>query len=169
MTATDHLTSAVITADPEVPAVLTTRDFHAPLAQVQRAHTDPELFARWIGPHELSTRIDRWDAHTGGAWAYTSIRSAGAEEETYSFHGSFHDVLPDRIVQTFTYDDWPEAVTLETLTLTDLGDGWTRLHGRALYDSFESRGQMLASDMETGVQQGYEALDELLAGLDEQG
>ena len=29
-----------------------------------RAHTDPELFARWIGPDSVTTRIDHWDCRT---------------------------------------------------------------------------------------------------------
>ncbi|MCG7309558.1 SRPBCC domain-containing protein [Brachybacterium sp. ACRRE] len=162
------LTTARMSADPDLPVVRIERDFRASPQQVLRAHTDPELFARWIGPHDLTTRITRWDATTGGAWAYTAFRTADPEGESYSFHGSFHDVLPDRIVQTFTYDAWPEAVTLETVRVEDIGDGLTRLHGCSLFDSFASREQMLASDMETGVQQGYEALDALLTERGEQ-
>ena len=45
----------------------------------------------------------------------------------------------------------------------DLGDGWTRLHSQSLVDSFEAREGMLASGMETGIQQGYAKLDGLLA------
>ena len=31
-------------------------------AQLFRAHTDPELFARWVGPDRMTTTVDRWDA-----------------------------------------------------------------------------------------------------------
>ena len=76
--------------------------------------------------------------------------------------GCFHTVGPDRIVQTFTWEGQPESVALETLVFEDLGDGCTRLHAMSLCDSFEVRDQWLASGMETGVDQGYGALDRLL-------
>lgn len=53
-----HLTTATIEADPEVPVVRITRDFRATAEQLHRAHTDPELYKRWVGPDELDTIID---------------------------------------------------------------------------------------------------------------
>lgn len=160
MTTTDHLTTATIEADAEVPLIRIARDFRATPAQLLRAHTDPELYAQWVGPTELATRIEHWDARTGGAWAFVNI---GPDGQEYAFHGSFHDVTDDRIVQTFTFEGWPEEVSLETLRVEDLGGGWARLHATSLFGSFEARGQMLGSDMEVGVHEGYAALDALLA------
>ena len=56
----------------------------------------------------------------------------------------------------------PEGVALETLTFEDLGDGRTRLHATSLCDSFEGRDGWLASGMESGVNDGYAALDRML-------
>ena len=159
MTDTTTFATALIEADTQVPMIRITRDFAATPAQVHRAHTDPDLYAAWVGPDDLSTRIDHWDARTGGSWAFTNLRG----EETFSFHGSFHEVSPLRLVQTFTYDAWPESVSLETLTLTDLGDGRTRMVVTSLVESFAARDQWLASGMETGINEGYAALDSLLA------
>jgi len=150
---------AGIEASTTLPTITITRDFRATPAQLLRAHTDPELYVRWVGPSDIDTEIRHWDARTGGSWAYVS----GRGDETYAFHGSFHDVREDRIVQTFTYDDMPDSVSLETMTFEDLGDGRTRLHSTSLLDSFESRDGMLASGMETGIVDGYAKLDELLA------
>lgn len=160
---TDHLTTARIEADPNVPLTRITRDFHASPGQLFRAHTDPELFARWIGPMDLSARIEHWDAQRGGSWRFVNIRSHddGSIEE-YAFRGCFHEVRPDRIVQTFTWEAMPDSVALETLTFEDLGNGWTRLHGQSLVDSFEGRDAWLQSGMETGVNDGYAKLDRLL-------
>ena len=80
-----------------------------------------------------------------------------------SFRGCFHTVRPDRIVQTFTWEGMPDGVALETLTFEDLGDGRTRLHAQSLCDSFEDRDAWLRSGMETGVHDGYAAIDRLLA------
>jgi uncharacterized protein YndB with AHSA1/START domain len=157
---TEHLTTALIEADPEVPLIRITRDFHASPAAVLRAHTDPDLYAQWIGPDAQKTTIDTWDARTGGSWRWTSVGPDGA---VHGFHGCFHRIDDTSIVQTFTWEGDPLGVSLETLTVEDLGDGWTRLHTQSLVDSFEGRNTWLASGMETGVAEGYAALDRLLS------
>ncbi len=156
-TTTDY-SHASIEADPHVPLIRITRDFAATPEQLFKAHTDPDLYARWVGPNDVSTRIDHWDCRTGGSWAFSNIRG----DESYSFHGCFHEISPTRLVQTFTFDGWPEGVSLGTLTFTDLGDGRTRLTAVSLVDSFESRDQFLASGMDVGVHDGYAKLDSLL-------
>ena len=65
---------AVIEADPKLPIIRLTRDFAATPAQLLRAHTDPELFARWVGPDGMDTKILEWDARNGGAWRYVAGR-----------------------------------------------------------------------------------------------
>ncbi|MFV0459772.1 MAG: SRPBCC family protein [Actinomycetales bacterium] len=150
---------ARIEADPQVPIIRITRDFNASAAQLLAAHTVPELFAAWVGPRDVSTEIDYWDARTGGSWRFLNIRG----EEQYGFHGCFHEVSQNRIVQTFTFEGAPDGVSLETLTFTDLGGGVTRLQAQSLVDSFEGRDMWLASGMEGGVNDGYAALDALLA------
>lgn len=153
------ITETVIEADPKVPVIRMTRDFTATPEQLLRAHTDPELFARWVGPDALTTRIEHWDARTGGSWRYVAVED-GAE---YGFRGCFHEIRPDRIVQTFTFEGMPDGVALETLWFEDLGDGRTRLHAQSLVDSFEGRDAWLRSGMEVGVNEGYAKLDRLIA------
>jgi uncharacterized protein YndB with AHSA1/START domain len=87
------------------------------------------------------------------------------EDGELGFHGSFHEVRPaELIVQTFTYEGEPDGVALERLVFEDPGDGRCRLTATSLVDSFEGRDAWLASGMETGVREGYERLDEVLAG-----
>jgi uncharacterized protein YndB with AHSA1/START domain len=152
-----------IEVDDDLPAVHIIREFDAPPAKVFRAHADPELFARWVGPSETTTRVDRLDCRTGGSYRYASL----FEGEEYAFFGSFHEVRPgELIVQTFTYEGEPDSVSLERLALVDLGDGRTRLTATSLFDSFEARDGMVASGMEVGVQDGYAKLDELLSEIE---
>jgi uncharacterized protein YndB with AHSA1/START domain len=149
-----------IEADPKVPLFRIVREFDAPPAKVFRAHVDPELLVRWLGPRGLEMRIDRYDCRTGGSYRYVHSRDG----EEYPFFGSFHEVRPDeQIVQTFTFEGVPDGVMLEKLVLEDLGDGRTRLTGTSLFDSFEGRDAALASGMEVGIREGYERLDELFA------
>ena len=153
------ITEAIIEADPKLPIIRITRDFAATPEQLFRAHTDPKLFAQWIGPDAQKTRVDYWDARSGGSWRFVS--TDGGQE--HGFHGCFHEVSKDRLVQTFTYEGFPDGVALETLRFEDLGDGRTRLHATSLTDSFEGRDAWLASGMEVGVNQGYAKLDEMLS------
>jgi uncharacterized protein YndB with AHSA1/START domain len=152
-------TETTIEADPTLPIVRMTRDFAATPEQLFRAHTDPVLFAQWVGPNATDTRIEHWDARTGGSWRFVSAH----EGMEYAFRGCFHEVRPDRIVQTFTFEGEPDGVALETLRFEDLGDGRTRLRTQSLVDSFEARDSWLASGMETGVNEGYAKLDRMLA------
>ena len=161
--ATTRYPEAVIEADEKVPAIHIWRDFQATPAQLFRAHTDRELFAQWSGPSSVGAEILEWDARDGGCWRYTARGTDGREEFETSFHGCFHTVREDRIVQTFTWDGMPDEVALETMTFEDLGDGRTRLHAFSLCDSFEGRDAWLSSGMEVGVNDGYAAIDRLLA------
>ena len=151
-----------IVADPDVPLVRITREFDAPVEKVFRAHTDPELFVQWVGPRDTETRVDAFDCRTGGSYRFVSV----SDGEEYGFRGCFHEVRPNElIVQTFTFEGFPEGVALEKLVLEDLGNGRTRLTATSLVDSFEGRDAFLASGMESGVNEGYEKLDELLTRI----
>ncbi len=152
--------TTAIEADPDVPLIRMTRDFHATASQLVRAHTDAELFARWVGPNDTETRVTEWDARTGGSYRYV-VRHGDTEE---GFRGCFHEVGEARLVQTFTWEGMPEGVSLDTMWFEDLGDGRTRMHATSLVDSFASRDGILASGMESGVNDGYAKLDQLLAG-----
>jgi uncharacterized protein YndB with AHSA1/START domain len=154
------IAETAIEADPKVPIIRMRREFNATPGQLFRAHTDPHLFAQWVGPDAMHTRIEEWDARSGGSWRYVSTRDG----QQYAFRGCFHDVRPDRIVQTFTFEGQPDGVALVTQWFDNLGDGRTLLRTQSLVDSFEGRDAWLASGMEVGVDEGYAKLEEILAG-----
>ncbi|MCW2761395.1 MAG: polyketide cyclase [Marmoricola sp.] len=159
MTTTTADATTTIEAVKDMPAILISRDFAATPAQLVRAHTDPDLFVQWVGPDGMTLTIDHWDARTGGSWRYVDV----VEDEEYGFHGCFHEVRDDRLVQTFTFEGFPDSVALETMTFEDLGDGRTRLHTQSLFDSYEARDGMMSSGMDVGVNAGYAKLDKLIA------
>jgi uncharacterized protein YndB with AHSA1/START domain len=149
-----------IVADPEVPLVRIVREFDAPPAKVFHAHVDPELVVKWMGPRRLDMTIDTWDCRAGGSYRY--VMSSDGQE--YGFRGCFHEVRDSElIVQTFSFEGMPDGIALERLLFEDLGDGRTRLTTTSLVDSFEGRDAFVASGMETGVIEGYEQLDQVLA------
>jgi len=157
VTVTKHETEIKI--DTEVPMVHIIREFDAPVEKVFRAHTEPELFAKWMGPKDLQTRIEEFDSTTGGKYRYAMLDD-GAE---YVFYGSFHEVRPgELIVQTFTWEGMPDGVSLDKLSFEELPGGRTRLVSTSLVDSFAGRDAFVASGMEVGINEGYEKLDALL-------
>ncbi|WP_081738105.1 SRPBCC domain-containing protein [Arthrobacter sp. H41] len=152
-----------ITAQPGLPFIDMVREYDAPRELVFRAYTDPELVVQWLGPRRLVMELGNYDARDGGSWSYVHRDDDGT---AYSFRGVFHSVQePERIIQTFEFAGAPGQVSIETMTFEDLGNGRTRCSAHAVYPSVEARDGMAASGMESGVNEGNERLDELLARL----
>ena len=137
-----------------------TREFDAPAALVFRAHTDVDVFVRWMGPRGTSCSVARFDPVTGGGFRYT-IGGGGAG---FEFFGSYHEVsAPDRIVHTWEFVGDPGRPTLESLRFVDLPGGRCRLEGVSVYTSVEQCAEMLAFDESgDGMDENFERLDELL-------
>jgi uncharacterized protein YndB with AHSA1/START domain len=157
------MTKAEITAEPGTTQIIITREFNAPPEQVLRAHTDPDLVTRWLGPRAYEMKLDQWDVRDGGSWRYIHRDDQGNE---FGFHGVFHgEPSLDGFVQTFEFEGYPGHVSLDTATFENIGGGRTRLRANAVFQSVEDRDGMLESGMETGLSEGYERLDEVLAEI----
>jgi uncharacterized protein YndB with AHSA1/START domain len=149
-----------ITAEPGLPFVDIVREFDAAAEAVFRAHTDPELFARWTGPRTMKMDSVELDATAGGRWKF-AFRGEG--DATYSFFGVFHTVEPNTlIIQTFEFNMAPGQVGVSSTRFEEV-DGHTRLLLREVYPSVEARDAAMASGMDHGVKEGYERLEEILA------
>ena len=141
-----------------------TRDFHATPAQLFRAHTDPELFPRWVGPGHRHRDRPLGRPHRRQL-ALHRPRSDGRRTSRCSAAASTRS-REDRIVQTFTWEGMPDGVALETLTFEDLGDGRTRLHAQSpVSTASRTATRGCAAGMETGVNDGYAKLDRMVAEL----
>ena len=117
----------------------------APVAAVWRAHVDPDLFVRWWGPAELTSKVDRFEPETGGSWRIVHVDPEGGE---YGFRGVYHEVVPDeRLVLTFEFEGMPGHVCLERHTFEPV-DGGTLVTQHAVFQSVEDRDGMLQSGME---------------------
>ncbi|TDE92605.1 polyketide cyclase [Occultella glacieicola] len=149
-----------ITAPPGVPFIEITREFDAPVDAVYRAHAEPELVKQWLGPRGYEMTIDRYDVTSGGGYAYRHVDG----DQEYRFRGVFHTARKNElIIQTFEYEGFPDTVSIETLTFESLDGDRTRITGRSAYPTQEARDGMVESGMESGINDGYERLDELLA------
>jgi uncharacterized protein YndB with AHSA1/START domain len=151
-----------INAPKGLPVIEIVREFDAPRERVFRAHVEADLLKQWLGPRRLKMEVDQFDMRRGGSYAYRHIDEDGT---TYGFWGAVHDVKPNElIIQTFGFDGAPDDASLDKAVFEDLGDGRTRVRITSVVHEVESRDAMLRSGMEGGLNEGYDKLDELLAG-----
>ena len=134
------------------------RTFDAPRDIVFRAYTDPKLLSQWMGPRKYKMTIEQMDVHPGGRWHFTHIDTDGTE---YGFHGEFREIVrPERIVQTWNFEGMP-GESLQTALFHE-HNGRTTVTSIVKLERKEHRDGMLASNMESGLNEGYDRLDELL-------
>jgi uncharacterized protein YndB with AHSA1/START domain len=142
--------------------IVTERVFDAPREQVWAAFTDPALIARWWGRTSTKTVIDRQELQPGGAWRFVENNTDGSQA---AFRGVYREVVaPERIVYTFEWEGMPGHVIVDTATFAELGER-TRLTIHSLFHTTEERDGMISAGMEIGLNEGYAALDALLAEL----
>jgi len=149
-----------IAAAPGKQELFITREFDAPRDLVFKAHTDPKLFVQWLGPHGYEMTLESFEPVSGGKYRYTHKDKDGNE---FGFHGAFHEISPDRLIQTFEFEGFAGHVSLDSMTLEELPGNRTRITVQSVFQSVSDRDGMIQSGMERGVSEGYERLDDLLA------
>jgi len=154
----------VVTAEPGKQEVIITREFDAPRELVFKAHIDPQLYTQWLGPRGYEMVLDTFEPYSGGRYRYIHKDTNGNE---FGFHGVFHEISEERMIQTFEFEGLPEGghVTLDTMQLESLPGNRTRVTIQSLFQSVSDRDGMVQSGMERGVNEGYERLDEVLAKM----
>jgi uncharacterized protein YndB with AHSA1/START domain len=101
------------------------------------------------------------DLKVGGAYRWVW---RGPDGNEMGMGGVYREIVrPERLVATEKFDDaWYPGEALDTITLVEQ-DGKTTLTTTVLFESQEARDVALQSDMERGVAESYDVLDELLA------
>ena len=139
------------------------RTFDAPRELVWKAHTDPELLAKWWGPLGHQTTVEEMDVRPGGKWRYLSVDPDGNQ---FAFYGEYLEIVPpEKIRWTFMFDvegvgpqGGPETVTFEDR------DGKTFMRAVSHMDSEAIIDEALATGMTQGAIETWDRLDALLAG-----
>jgi len=157
---------------PSDTEIRVTRDFKAPRTLVWQAHTDPQLFQRWIGGYPgWSMPLCEMDVRTGGKYRWRWRMDENGQE--FGFFGEFSDVdAPAHMVATEYYDPgtmggaMSTAPTINRTTFTE-ANGVTTLVTLITYVSKEARDAALSTGMTDGMEVSYARLDTLVA--DQQG
>ena len=116
------------------------RVFDAPRSLVFKVWTQPEHFARWLGPKEFTTPFCQMDVRLGGTYR-ACIRSP--EGTDYWMQGVYREIIePERLVFTFAWeneDGQPKHETLVTVTFAEQGRKTLMTFHQAVFESVESR------------------------------
>jgi len=151
-----------VTAEPGKQELFITREFDAPRELVYKAHIDPKLYVQWLGPHGYEMILETFEPVNGGKYRYVYKDKEGNE---YGFHGTFHAMSLESMVQTFEFEGYAGHVSLDSMTLEELPGNRTRATIHSVFQSVSDRDGMIQNGMETGVREGYERLDEILSKI----
>jgi uncharacterized protein YndB with AHSA1/START domain len=152
--------TAVVTLPTETE-ILITREFDAPKRLVWQAFTTPELVSQWWPGQRGEMKSCEIDLRVGGAYRYVMTASEGFE---VAFHGEFQEIVPEeRLVHTEVFEGAPEgsAPALSINEFTEAG-GRTTLSMLMRLESREVRDMIVATGMESGVQEGMDILEQLV-------
>lgn len=156
-----------MTSNPERELVIT-RIFKAPPPKVFKMFIEPEHLVKWWGPIGWSTTIKQLDARPGGIWVYCMKSEADGQESCGK--AVYQEILPpERIVYTDYFADadgnpvagMPES--LVTLQFAEANGDQTEVTTRILFESAETKSQMIGMGMVEGMNESWGRLDEVLA------
>ena len=165
-TGTTH--TATVTT-PSETQILITREFDAPPHLVFEAFTTPDHVKRWWAGERGKVTVAEIDLRVGGHWRFAMMTNEGFE---IAFHGEYREIVAnERLVSTEVFEGMPgeeppgdELGTVNTATFTPI-DGRTRLEVLVDCPTEELRDAILGSGMEGGMQESYDALEQVAISL----
>jgi uncharacterized protein YndB with AHSA1/START domain len=137
-----------------------TRVFDAPRELVWKAWTEPDQLAQWWGLPGWTNPLEmiKMDVRPGGAFRVTSVSDEDGTEMTTS--GAYREVLePERLVLEEPAEDAWHENAVSVVTLTDLGDGRTKIVLQATIHTTEE----MRAHAEAGMAASLDRLAEHLA------
>jgi uncharacterized protein YndB with AHSA1/START domain len=154
-----HTATVTLPTDEQI---LIVREFDAPAHLVWRAVTEPDLVKRWWGAERGEVTLVEIDLRVGGRWRYVMTATGGQE---VGFHGEFREIVQgERIVQTEVFEGFPDAYSVNTMTLVE-ADGRTTLTTLVQHQAKEHRDMHIESGMEAGMQESFDALERVAVSL----
>lgn len=142
--------------------VVVTRHFAAPPAAVWRAHTDPALLQQWLlGPDGWTMPVCISDPRPGGRMRFEWADGNG---NGFYLTGEYLELEPVSRILHVERMHLPDPTPDNRVeTRFDAVPGGTRLTLRMTLPDAETRGAMLATGMEDGMEASYARLDARLA------
>ncbi|SHM78665.1 SRPBCC family protein [Gracilibacillus kekensis] len=143
--------------------VVISRIFNAPRELVFNTYTEPTTVPEWWGPKRYKTTVDQMDVKKGGIWRFIHQDVEGNE---YAFNGVYHEVKsPERLINTFEVEGFPDFVGLVTINFEEMPDGKTKFTETTVYQTVEGRDGMIKAGMSEGAMELLDRLERLLDNL----
>jgi uncharacterized protein YndB with AHSA1/START domain len=147
---------------PAEDQILIEREFAAPAFLLWRAITEPDLVRRWWHANRGEVTVCEIDLRVGGKWRYAMRPFRGDE---FAFHGEFLEIVPnEKIIQTETFEPFPDATATNTMTLSEK-NGVTHLRTLVQHKTPEARDMHINSGMEPGMQDAFDLLEQVALSL----
>ncbi len=156
---TTHRHGSTTVEFPNSLEIVAIREFAAPIELVFDVMTKPEHIVNWFAAFDDTMTVCEVDLRVGGAYHYVAVTPDGRE---CSFRGTFLEITaPTRIVDTWLFEDWPEAEAVETVTLEDV-NGVTKLTNSLAFRDQAGRDHMTKTD---GFEDSFNKMDAYITSL----
>jgi uncharacterized protein YndB with AHSA1/START domain len=139
--------------------IVVTRVFDAPIELVFDVLTKPEHVRNWFAPFEDTMTVCSIDLRVGGDYHFVFVTEDGRE---CSFRGTYLEIeRPNRTVETWRFDGWPDVEAVETVGLHET-NGVTTLTERMAFRDQAGRDHMTKTD---GFESSFDHMEEYLRSL----
>lgn len=160
------MTVTAVRKDPESMTMTVDAEFAASARRVWELWADPRQLERWWGPPTYPATMDTHDLRPGGRVDYHMTGPDGDQPRGFWLIDEVEP--PHRLTfrDGFANDDGTPNSDLPMgraeVTITDIGDGRTRMSIRNVFPSTEAMEQVLAMGMEEGIRQAVGQIDAIL-------
>lgn len=139
--------------------LMITREFDLPVELLFKAHSDPEIFAQWMG-----TNVLKLEGKKHGSWQFETSDPTG--KVVFRANGVFHEFIPNRrITRTFEMENTPFDAQLEFLEFEKLTESTSKLTMHIVYRSLALRDQMLRMPFAQGLNMAHNRLQDVVSKL----
>ena len=153
--------------DPDALTMTVTAEFDAPVERVWKLWDDPRLLERWWGPPTYPATVVDHDLSPGGTVTYYMTGPEGDQ------HRGWWRVLRVGAPRLLEVEDGfaDEAgnpnldmpTTRMHVSLSERGDGGTRVEIRSTFPSLAQMEQLIQMGMEEGLREAMSQMDALVA------
>jgi uncharacterized protein YndB with AHSA1/START domain len=144
---------------PSALEIVTTRKFDAPVELVFDVLTDPNHVRHWFAAFEDKLTVCSIDLRVGGDYHMVAVTPDGTE---CSFRGTYLEIeRPNRIVDTWLFEGWPDAEAVETVELHET-DGVTTIKVTLAFRDQTGRDHMTRTD---GQEDSWDKMEDYLASV----
>jgi uncharacterized protein YndB with AHSA1/START domain len=144
---------------PSALEIVTTRKFDAPIGLVFDVLTKPEHVRNWFAPFTDTMTVCEIDLRVGGDYHMVFVTEDGTN---CSFRGTYSEIArPDRVVNTWRFEGWPDTEAVETVDLHE-ADGVTTVTMNLAFRDQTGRDHMTRTD---GQEDSWDKMDDYLQVL----